>query len=426
MPRRNSLTRRFLHHLLLLSLARCTVTVLGRGRAWDEWDERGETEPQPVSKRSFQRRFVHAMSFSVLFFAGLALSAGAGNGVRSMPRRQDDPGRRAGRDRFTGATGPRAQPGQAAPRHRPGRSTQASSLPGEPRRAGSGAEDRVHLAGLRTRRLSHRLRRRRQRLHDARPPPGREAHPPHVNRKHKAPKPEKAPALDPEVDAAAGATVSLNRSAPDPTPPARLRARVRRELRRVLRQAHVDWALVLATLGTGHNGACREPATLQRLLVPPERPGGRANGSAAGLVLEQHLGRRPVVALRDTTGPSGCEPGARPPPRRPTSRIASCTTRSCTSTRAGGETSPPAASSSVLAVMLYLAQAYREITVPCLVSGHRLYARPGVVSAHVYGRAVDIAAVHNVSITGHQRPAGSRSRPRQHPHAPGRMLPVAV
>ena len=59
MPRRNSLTRRLLHHLLLISLARCLLTVLGRGRAWDEWDDRGETEPQPASsKRSFQRRFV--------------------------------------------------------------------------------------------------------------------------------------------------------------------------------------------------------------------------------------------------------------------------------------------------------------------------------------------------------------------------------
>ena len=58
--------------------------MLGRGRAWDEWDERGETEPQPAPKRSFGKRFAHTLSFSLLFFAGLALSAGAGNGVRSM------------------------------------------------------------------------------------------------------------------------------------------------------------------------------------------------------------------------------------------------------------------------------------------------------------------------------------------------------
>ena len=70
MPRRNSLTRRFLHHLLLISLARSVLTLLGRGRAWDEWDERGE-EPQPEPKRNHKRRFAHTLSFSLLFFAGL-------------------------------------------------------------------------------------------------------------------------------------------------------------------------------------------------------------------------------------------------------------------------------------------------------------------------------------------------------------------
>jgi hypothetical protein len=56
----------------------------------------------------------------------------------------------------------------------------------------------------------------------------------------------------------------------------------------------------------------------------------------------------------------------------------------------------------VLALMLYLAQAYHEVTVSCLISGHRLYARPGVVSAHIYGRAVDIGGVAGVSILDHQ------------------------
>ena len=66
----------------------------------------------------------------------------------------------------------------------------------------------------------------------------------------------------------------------------------------------------------------------------------------------------------------------------------------------------------VLALMLYLAETYHEVTVSCLVSGHRLYARPGVVSAHVYGRAVDIAALNETSRSpGTSSPAGSRSRP---------------
>jgi hypothetical protein len=44
--------------------------------------------------------------------------------------------------------------------------------------------------------------------------------------------------------------------------------------------------------------------------------------------------------------------------------------------------------------------------VTSLFSGHRLYARAGVVSAHVYGHAVDIAALGGVSITGNQEPGG--------------------
>ena len=46
------------------------------------------------------------------------------------------------------------------------------------------------------------------------------------------------------------------------------------------------------------------------------------------------------------------------------------------------------------------------MTVSSLFSGHRKFARPGVVSAHIYGHAVDIAAVGEVSIAGHQQPGG--------------------
>jgi hypothetical protein len=56
--------------------------------------------------------------------------------------------------------------------------------------------------------------------------------------------------------------------------------------------------------------------------------------------------------------------------------------------------------------MLYLADTYHSVTASCLISGHRLFARPGVVSAHIYGRAVDIAALDGVSIYGHQEPGG--------------------
>ena len=77
--------------------------------------------------------------------------------------------------------------------------------------------------------------------------------------------------------------------------------------------------------------------------------------------------------------------------------------------------------------MLYLAGTYGEVTVSCLISGHRLYARPGHISAHIYGRAMDIAALGNVSIFGHQQPGGVTERAvRALLMLPGRMLPAQI
>lgn len=60
----------------------------------------------------------------------------------------------------------------------------------------------------------------------------------------------------------------------------------------------------------------------------------------------------------------------------------------------------------VVALIAYLAESFGQVTVTSLSSGHRLYARPGVVSAHAYGHAVDIAALGGLSITGRQEPGG--------------------
>jgi hypothetical protein len=60
----------------------------------------------------------------------------------------------------------------------------------------------------------------------------------------------------------------------------------------------------------------------------------------------------------------------------------------------------------ILALLRYLAEAHGQVTVSCLISGHGLYARPGVVSAHIYGEAVDISALGGVSIYGNQQPGG--------------------
>jgi hypothetical protein len=58
----------------------------------------------------------------------------------------------------------------------------------------------------------------------------------------------------------------------------------------------------------------------------------------------------------------------------------------------------------VVVLISFLAESYGEVTVSSLFSGHRKYARPGVVSAHIFGHAVDIATVGKTSIAGHQEP----------------------
>jgi hypothetical protein len=64
----------------------------------------------------------------------------------------------------------------------------------------------------------------------------------------------------------------------------------------------------------------------------------------------------------------------------------------------------------VLTLIAYLRESFGQVTVSSLVSGHRLYARPGVVSAHIPGHAVDISALGGVPIQGHQEPGGITER----------------
>jgi hypothetical protein len=61
----------------------------------------------------------------------------------------------------------------------------------------------------------------------------------------------------------------------------------------------------------------------------------------------------------------------------------------------------------VLAVLLYLAESYGQVTVSCLITGHsKFVAHSRRVSAHYYGRAVDISSIGGVSVIGNQQPGG--------------------
>jgi hypothetical protein len=64
----------------------------------------------------------------------------------------------------------------------------------------------------------------------------------------------------------------------------------------------------------------------------------------------------------------------------------------------------------ILVLLEYLAETHGQVTVSSLTTGHGVYTTSGNVSAHTYGLAVDIAALENTPIVGHQAPGGVTER----------------
>jgi hypothetical protein len=429
MPRRKSLTRRFLQHL--------------PGRAYDDWDEGRLVEP--ALERSHKSRFAQTLSFGAVFFAGLALSAGAGNGVRTLF--EDDSSTPASAQGASGASGPTGATSVASTRTAfatqsartavareqaaPSRPVVTASAPAARTAVASSAPTRSTLRPV-VAPTTVKERTAVAKTHTARPART------HARPHRKAPARREAtkappPPLDPEVHSFSAATVWLNRAAPDPTPPAaRLKLQFARNLVQYSRKAHVDWALVLATLrAEGNNG--RAPAGKQALRTLAYRLASLRQGQstwAAALAYSSNptVADR-VVALRHyyrAVGLASLVHGLLSQKRDLQDRLLH---DSRVVMYSGGRHDVAAGHVDVrvLATILYLADTFHEVTVSCLVSGHRLYARPGVVSAHVYGRAVDVAALNNVSITGHQQPGGiTEQAVRSLLMLPGGMLPKQV
>ena len=440
MPR--SLTRRLLRHLFLVSLASCVLAVFGRG--WDEWDERANPEPHPkpepqqtpaaapapARKRSGTRRLATTLSFSVLFFAGLALSAGAGNTVRALLEDgTTDATATMGATGPTGAAGAKAA-AQATAQPQAAPTAHALAKPETPTASATAkpAAPRVVVSATPT----ATARAVRQAPSAAKRTVASAAK--HSSRTHKAPAKKSAPLQPLDAEASLpGATVWIHGPAVDPTPEAaRLRIQFARELASYSRQAGVDWALVLAVLrADGRDG--RSPATrsqLRSLSLRLAKYGGRANGWAAALsVSSQPTFADRVVALRHyyrAVGMASLVHGLLSQKRDLEDRVLH---DSRLLIYPGGRSDVAAhkVDVRVLAVMLYLADTFHQVTVSCLISGHKLYARPGVVSAHIYGRAVDVAALGGVSIYGHQQPGGvTEQAVRAMLFLPGGMLPAQV
>jgi hypothetical protein len=216
---------------------------------------------------------------------------------------------------------------------------------------------------------------------------------------------------DPETtEPNTAATIWLHRALPDPTPPSkRLTKRFSRNLVFAAHKHHVDWALMLGVLrARGYRGSV--PATkpgLNRLAKNLVANGARRNQWNAVLALEGRtaFADRAVALARyhRAVGLKALVRGleaAKPLLIKRTLRDKRITIYP------GGRADLIAGRIDVRTIVAirYLAVAHKQITVSCLESGHRLFSRPGHISAHIYGLAVDISALGHESILGNQMP----------------------
>ena len=212
--------------------------------------------------------------------------------------------------------------------------------------------------------------------------------------------------------AGAFATIWLHRTLPDPTPAARrLDPRFAGMLKRTAKQQDVDWALVLGVVrARGHLG--RWPATRRELVTVSKQlhdlhASKDAWQAVLGLAGRTGFADRTIALSRyfHAVGLNALVRGLVASKKELQDRVLH---DSRIDIYAGGRSDVAAGRVDVrvLALIRYMAEAHGQVTVSCLISGHRLYARPGVVSAHIYGEAVDISALGGVSIYGNQQPGG--------------------
>jgi outer membrane biosynthesis protein TonB len=221
----------------------------------------------------------------------------------------------------------------------------------------------------------------------------------------------------PEIEGPRGAaTIWILAALPDPTPPAsRLAPRFADALRDEARRAGVHWALVLAVLrAQGHQGAV--PASRPKLRALAERLvelGARTRGWLAALLLDgrpafadevRALARynRAVELTALVTGLEAAKPRL----------VAQVLRDARIDVYSGGRADLAAGRIDVRIVVLlrYLRVSFGQVTVSSLKTGHGLYSRPGVVSAHAYGHAVDVTALGGRSIAGNQQAGGLTER----------------
>jgi membrane-bound lytic murein transglycosylase B len=202
----------------------------------------------------------------------------------------------------------------------------------------------------------------------------------------------------------------------DPLPRAkRLERAFARSLARIANAYQVDWALVLAVLrANGDKGA--DPATDAELEAVAERVAAaerRTTSDKLGQVGRALFADRPsferkvdvLTRYNRAVGLRGLVEGLYAIDDRLAKRVLD-SNRLSIYDAGRADVKNGYIDVRLLSLLLYLAERYDEITVTSLFSGHDYFARPGVPSAHAFGRAVDIAAINDTPVLGNQQPGG--------------------
>jgi len=229
--------------------------------------------------------------------------------------------------------------------------------------------------------------------------------------------PKLKPAPAPEIEGPANAaTIWLNSQLPDPTPPAlRLSPKFVSNLKATAKGAGLDWATMLGVLRArgagGHNPADR---TTLRKLAARLASYGPTKGAWARIVSysgdTSFADRAAALAHYDrAVGLTGLVKGLEAAKQSIATRLLSDPN---VSIYEGGRNDivQNKVDVRVLTVIAYLRETFGQVTVTSLISGHRLYARPGVISAHVSGHGLDISGLGDTPIQGHQEPGGITER----------------
>ena len=239
------------------------------------------------------------------------------------------------------------------------------------------------------------------------------------------------PAKAPEVEVEQGGepTIWLNRALPDPTPAsARLHRPFAKRLVATSKRHGADWAAVLGVLrAQGERGSV--PASPRELDALAARMAGTDAWKGA-LALSGRTGFADrAAAFADLYRFVGVEALVNGYAAAKVNLGRKVLSTPGVLIYGAGRSDIMMGRIDVRVIVLigYLNQRHGSITVSSLFSGHRTFARPGVVSAHVYGHAVDIAAVGGTPIAGHQQPGGlTEAAVRSVLLLPGELQPQQV